>query len=89
MEHQEGFSVLVPAFNEEDSIEKFLNDLLSALKGTDREHEVIVIDDGSTDQTYSISKKFPDVRVVRHPYRLWGLRKDRRARGKRRNYCYH
>lgn len=68
MAPKEGFSVLVPAFNEADCIEKFLNDLKAALKKTEREYEIIVIDDGSADQTYSIASRFPDVKVVRHPY---------------------
>ncbi len=68
MTPDEGFSILVPAFNEEDCIEKFLKDLMNALKDVDREHEIIVIDDGSTDETFSIASGFPDVRVVRHPY---------------------
>jgi len=68
MNQQEGFSVLVPAFNEEDCIEQFLQDLVLALKDTDRKYEVIVIDDGSTDRTYSIASKFHDIKVVRHPY---------------------
>ncbi len=68
MSHPEGFSVLVPAFNEEDCIEQFLQDLVLALKDTDRKYEIIVIDDGSTDRTYSIASKFHDIKVVRHPY---------------------
>jgi glycosyltransferase involved in cell wall biosynthesis len=68
MNHKDGFSVLVPAFNEEDCIEKFLQDLIIALKESKRKAEIIVIDDGSTDQTYSIASRFTDVRVVRHPY---------------------
>lgn len=63
-----GFSVLVPAFNEEDCIGKFLKDLEQALSGIDREHEVIVIDDGSIDNTFSIASGFPEVKIVRHPY---------------------
>lgn len=68
MSPKEGFSILVPAFNEADCIEKFLNNLKAALNDTDRKYEIIVIDDGSTDQTYSIASKFPEVRVVKHPY---------------------
>jgi len=68
MASKDGFSILVPAFNEADCIEKFLNGLKAALKDTDREYEIIVIDDGSTDQTNSIASKVPDVTVVRHPY---------------------
>jgi glycosyltransferase involved in cell wall biosynthesis len=68
MSPKNGFSVLAPAFNEADCIEKFLKDLKHVLKDTDRENEIIVIDDGSTDMTYSIASSFSDVRVIRHPY---------------------
>jgi glycosyltransferase involved in cell wall biosynthesis len=68
MSQKEGFSVLVPAFNEEDCIEKFLQDLKLALKDIDREYEIIVIDDGSTDQTSAIAGRFPHIKLVRHPY---------------------
>lgn len=63
-----GFSILVPAFNEADCIEKFLKDLQHALSGVDREYEIIIIDDGSTDNTFSIASSFPGIKVVRHPY---------------------
>lgn len=68
MNPQNGFSVLVPAFNEEDTIEQFLNDLKRALSNVKEEYEIIVIDDGSKDQTFSIASSFPGIRVVRHPY---------------------
>jgi len=68
MSPKKGFSILVPAFNEEDCIEKFLKDLKQALSDIDREYEIIVVDDGSTDNTFSIASSFPEVKVVRHPY---------------------
>ena len=64
----EGFSVIVPAFNEEDTVEVFLNDLKRALAGIDSEYEIILVDDGSTDDTYAIGSKFKDIKIVRHPY---------------------
>jgi glycosyltransferase involved in cell wall biosynthesis len=68
MTQENGFSILVPAFNEADCIEKFLNDLKQALSDEKREYEIIVIDDGSKDDTFSIASRFPEVRIVRHPY---------------------
>jgi glycosyltransferase involved in cell wall biosynthesis len=63
-----GYSVLVPAFNEGECIEKFLTDLQNALSDEKREYEIIVIDDGSSDDTFSIASAFPEVKIVRHPY---------------------
>ncbi len=62
------FSVIVPAFNEEDTIEKFLKDLLEALSDRNDKYEVIVIDDGSKDKTHAIASSVPPVKVIRHPY---------------------
>ena len=68
MNPKNGFSVLVPAFNEEDTIGKFLNDLKLALSSAEREYEIVVIDDGSIDQTFYIASSFSGIKVVRHPY---------------------
>jgi len=56
-------SILVPAYNAEAWIEETLN---SALRQTWSQKEIIVVDDGSTDKTLSIAKKFSNkgVRVL-------------------------
>lgn len=48
-------SVIVPAFNEEVTIEKVLQTILTAVPHV---HEIIVVDDGSTDATAAIVKAF-------------------------------
>ena len=58
-----GFSVLIPARNEENNI----GGLLVALQGQQYPSELIevmVIDDGSTDQTAKIVQQFPFVRLL-------------------------
>ncbi len=40
-------SVIIPAYNEEENIE----DLLQRLKNPGKDYEIIVVDDGSTDET--------------------------------------
>jgi glycosyltransferase involved in cell wall biosynthesis len=62
------FSVVVPAFNEEETIEKFIENLKEALKAVEEKYEIIVVDDGSSDKTYSISSGILGVKVVKHPY---------------------
>jgi dolichyl-phosphate beta-glucosyltransferase len=60
------FSIVVPAYNEEQRVGRFLSDLMDYLK--DRSGvEVIVVDDGSTDRTVSVVKEFKDIRIVSYP----------------------
>lgn len=56
-------SVIVPAFEEEQSIA----DLVQALRRVPQVHEVIVVDDGSSDATAARAEQ-AGARVVRHPY---------------------
>jgi dolichyl-phosphate beta-glucosyltransferase len=44
-------SLIVPAYNEEKRIAQMLNDYIDFLKDMQKTFEVIVVDDGSTDQT--------------------------------------
>ncbi len=55
------FSVILPAYNEEEGI----GAVLARLQKVAGEMEVVVIDDGSTDQTASRARSF-GARVVRH-----------------------
>jgi len=47
-------SIVVPLFNEEESVAKLIDALLSTLENMDRTFEIILIDDGSTDDTWKI-----------------------------------
>lgn len=48
------FSLVIPAFNEADRIGSTLRDALAYLNANSREAELIVVDDGSTDQTVEV-----------------------------------
>jgi glycosyltransferase involved in cell wall biosynthesis len=68
---QEGISLFLPAYNEEENVEWMVNrsrEVLSTL--TDR-WEVIVVDDGSTDRTAAITRELAAadgrIRLVSHP----------------------
>jgi|Deesub1362A_J573_1020465.scaffolds.fasta_scaffold01035_8 glycosyltransferase involved in cell wall biosynthesis len=61
-------SIIIPAYNEEEVIGSFIADLKQILKGLSKEHEIIVVDDGSSDDTYSVISDIEDVKVIRHPY---------------------
>ena len=60
-----GISIIVPAFNEEESIEDTLRRLCEL--GQSIEHcQIVVVDDGSTDNTSHVCGSFEKVTHVRH-----------------------
>ena len=59
-------SVIIPAYNEEAGIAKTLTLLR---RETSLDHaEIIVVDDGSTDDTARIVESFEKIKLVRHPF---------------------
>src|SRR5213595_3607240 len=63
-------SVFFPAYNDARSIEKLVEDALEILPQLTDAYEVIVVNDGSTDETQDVldelKSKYDAVRVVRH-----------------------
>lgn len=61
-------SIVIPAYNEEESLGYLLRDTLQDLPKDVRDYEVIIVDDGSTDKTPilagSFAKKNKHVRVI-------------------------
>ena len=51
-------SFIIPAFNEQDFISRCLGSILDGCKGSRIDVQVIVVDNGSTDETASISSGF-------------------------------
>ena len=60
-----GLSVVIPAYNEAQSVGPVVESLLEDLAGTGWPFEIIVVDDGSTDGTGSQAES-TGVRVIRH-----------------------
>lgn len=56
-------SVVVPVFNEEENMAILQSELRNALAGID--HEIIFVDDGSTDRSAEKIESVPNFRVVR------------------------
>lgn len=68
-EENKGISIIIPAYNEENGIGKVLEKLINVMNKTEREYEIIVVDDGSTDNTGGTASLF-NIRVIRHPKNL-------------------
>jgi glycosyltransferase involved in cell wall biosynthesis len=49
-------SIIIPIRNEEENIERLYNELVPVLKGTGKSYEIIMVDDGSSDSSFSIIK---------------------------------
>lgn len=65
---QKQVSIVIPAYNEEANISVLLNDLLAVVNLADWESEVLVVDDGSTDQTADIASQFTAIRLIRQEH---------------------
>lgn len=63
-------SVIIPAKDEAENISLCIDEITSALHKEDIDYEILVIDDGSTDQTYEIVSKInittPSVKCVKN-----------------------
>lgn len=62
-------SVIMPAYNEGDLIGGVVRDTRSVLEKIDKTYEVIVIDDGSSDNTALTAQQAGAI-VIRHPYNI-------------------
>jgi glycosyltransferase involved in cell wall biosynthesis len=51
---KEKISILIPAFNEEDKIILTIKETLNVFKKIGYDYEIVIIDDGSVDNTYNI-----------------------------------
>lgn len=65
-EAEMNLSIVVPAYNEEDSIGGILDKIKEVLDNKKIKYELIVVDDGSTDKTLEIIKGKKDIKVVHH-----------------------
>ena len=70
-QRQPDYSIIVPAYNEHERIGNSLQRILHHIRGQNWNAEVIVVDDGSKDQTHAIASSFaaenPEIRVLKNP----------------------
>ncbi len=64
-------SVILPAYNEAENIEPMVSQVLAVLDREERQGEVVVVDDGSHDETWAVLQELVErdarVRPVQHP----------------------
>ena len=56
-----GYSIIIPIYNEEKTIDTLLPQLKKLYFG---ENQIIIINDGSTDRTLEILKKYPFIKLI-------------------------
>ena len=66
-------SVIIPMFNEEDNVLRTLVEVDMVMKDY-KEYEIIVVDDGSTDDTFTLSEEYKsdnlNVHIHKHPVNM-------------------
>ncbi|MBT3313821.1 MAG: glycosyltransferase family 2 protein [Anaerolineae bacterium] len=87
-------SIIIPAYNEESRLPQTLEQIFTFLEGENYSTEVIIVENGSNDQTFGIAqaltKKYPDLRVLHNEKAGKGLAVRTgilAAKGKYRIFC--
>jgi len=60
-------SIVIPAYNEEEAIGSVIDQIINVMEKADIPCEIIVVDDGSTDNTVQIIQERA-VQLIRHPF---------------------
>ena len=69
LQPQDLISVVIPAYNEEESLEPLYEELISVFTDIHRPFEIVFVNDGSTDESYGVLRRIcdrdPRVRALR------------------------
>lgn len=60
------FSIIIPVYNEEDGIAATLDDIQKICENLPVPHEIITVDDGSTDRTADVLSGYSGLRAIAH-----------------------
>ena len=67
-------TVFFPCYNEQENVAKVAQEALEVLEGLHADYEIIIVNDGSADETGSVADQIaaqhPHVRVIHHPHNL-------------------
>jgi hypothetical protein len=63
-------SVVVPVYNEEESLGPLIEELHAALRPTGKNYEIVLIDDGSSDGTWTLAEKLAETDEALHLLRF-------------------
>src|SRR3989344_9081642 len=63
-----GVSIVIPAYNEQDSIVKTIQEVKEILSKSKNKYEIIIVNDGSKDNTSDILRSIKNIIVINHPY---------------------
>lgn len=63
------YSVIIPAYREGDVIHAVITEIRQVMDGMGKTYEILVVDDGSTDDTAEQARK-AGARVIQHPYNI-------------------
>jgi glycosyltransferase involved in cell wall biosynthesis len=59
------YSLIIPSYNQDDILNDCISKILNQIEANQLSMEVIIVDDASTDKTYSIAKSFDKVSTYR------------------------
>ena len=59
-------SIAIPVYNEQKALGAVLQEVIDVLAPLDISYEIIVVDDGSSDDSCEVCRSFSQVRLVRH-----------------------
>jgi glycosyltransferase involved in cell wall biosynthesis len=62
----EGLTVLIPAYNEKDAVGPVLENVCRVMRELEFPYEVLLVDDGSQDETAAVAERCEGITVLRH-----------------------
>ncbi|MFA6272544.1 MAG: glycosyltransferase [Patescibacteria group bacterium] len=59
------YSIIVPAFNEQDAVQPLFVEIKSVMGGLNEPYEIIFVDDGSNDHTFERLQSLSPIKIIR------------------------